>query len=131
MAFDEFGELAAAAQRQGLLTEEYAQSVSTSDLYDCLSQIMAVHSADAAENDPRDDPTMSLARLSAGSGGWVPENTQVGDTIALFEGAQFPFVIRPRDDGTFAIIGWAWMDGVMFGEAWPKDGVGVETLHYR
>lgn len=52
----------------------------------------------------------------------ISHNTlKVGDEIWLLAGAKTPFVLRPRQDGTYELIGEAYVDGLMFGELWPED----------
>jgi hypothetical protein len=52
--------------------------------------------------------------------GWVPENTTVGDVIAVFTGSGAPVALRPREDG-YIVIGTAYVHGIMDGEAMPDD----------
>jgi hypothetical protein len=52
--------------------------------------------------------------------GWVPENTTVGDVIAVLTGSGDPVVLRPREDG-YIVIGTAYVHGIMDGEAMPDD----------
>ena len=49
--------------------------------------------------------------------GWAPQYTHSGDKICLFEGADAPWVIRPKSDRTFQLIGEAYIHGIMDGEA--------------
>lgn len=49
--------------------------------------------------------------------GVCPDATEVGDLLCIPYGCPFVMVLRPRDDGTFTIVGPAYMDGLMYGEA--------------
>lgn len=52
----------------------------------------------------------------------ISHNTlKIGDVVWLLAGAKTPFVLRPRQDGTYELIGEAYVDGMMFGELWPED----------
>ena len=55
--------------------------------------------------------------------GLAPLHTHVGDVIALFENAKFPYVVRSKADGTYTFIGEAYVHGIMYGEyVKGKDG---------
>lgn len=58
--------------------------------YDFLEQAVPI---------PEIDCTRVLASTSIGSFGCIPNRSQPGDIICLFQGASYPFVIRERDDG--------------------------------
>lgn len=45
-----------------------------------------------------------------------PEALSTGDIIALFFGADLPFVLRPVGQDTFRLVGPAYVDGIMYGE---------------
>lgn len=47
----------------------------------------------------------------------VPGHTQKGDRIAVLLGSRFPFAIRPTNQGTYRLIGSAFVLGFMDGEA--------------
>jgi hypothetical protein len=47
---------------------------------------------------------------------WVPQTSQMDDIICAFEGAEVPFVMRPRADGGFQLIGECYIHGLMYGE---------------
>lgn len=63
--------------------------------------------------------------------GWIPEVAKVGDIVCLLQGAPFPFVLRPDNDGYYEIIGDAYVHGVMHGEAWPEDDEDVDEIRIR
>lgn len=67
------------------------------------------------------DRTRVLASTSKGYVGWIPETARLGDTVALLAGAPFPFILRKRPDGYFSVVGDAYIQGIMHGEAWPAD----------
>ena len=74
------------------------------------------------------DNTRILANTLDGHIGWVPETSQPGDLVTLFQGSPFPFILRERGDGYHTVIGDAYIDGIMHGEAWPEDGEGVTMI---
>lgn len=41
--------------------------------------------------------------------GWVPSSAKVGDRLCQFVGSPYPFVIRARDDGSFSLLGDAFL----------------------
>lgn len=41
-----------------------------------------------------------------------------GDQIVLFSGARQPFIIRSKEDTTYQLLGPAYVDGIMYGDAW-------------
>lgn len=53
--------------------------------------------------------------FDAGFFGLGPPDTQAGDTVCLFHGAQTPFVIRRCEGDDFRIVGDAFVRDVMFG----------------
>jgi hypothetical protein len=49
---------------------------------------------------------------------WVPPGSREGDILCFFSGCRVPFLVRPEDDnGTFILIGDAYVQGWMHGEA--------------
>lgn len=46
-----------------------------------------------------------------------PEYVKRSDFIALIKGTQVPFILRRQDDGQYQLIGEAYVDGIMDGEA--------------
>jgi hypothetical protein len=46
-----------------------------------------------------------------------PEYVKRGDFIALIKGTQVPFILRRQNDGQYQLIGEAYVDGIMDGEA--------------
>ncbi|KAF2804945.1 uncharacterized protein BDZ99DRAFT_339206, partial [Mytilinidion resinicola] len=45
------------------------------------------------------------------------EHVQPGDVVALIRGAQVPFILRRQSSGQYQVIGEAYVDGIMDGEA--------------
>lgn len=43
--------------------------------------------------------------------------TQPGDEVWLLQCAKVPFVLRPREDGRYYLVGEAYVHGLMHGEA--------------
>jgi hypothetical protein len=62
--------------------------------------------------------------------GFIPFRTQLGDVIVLLAGASCPFVLRPVDD-KFVLIGPAYLDCNMNGEAFPEDKLGLTPFTIR
>ncbi|KAG7288275.1 hypothetical protein NEMBOFW57_007806 [Staphylotrichum longicolle] len=59
----------------------------------------------------------SRGRLGNGCDAVVP-----GDQVVLISGARQPFVVREKGDGTFTLVGPAYVSGdVMYGAAWVDD----------
>lgn len=44
-----------------------------------------------------------------------------GDVVALLAGCESPVALRRETDGNWRFIGQVWIEGIMEGEAWPKD----------
>ena len=55
--------------------------------------------------------------------GVVPMLAQQGDWIVIFRGSTVPFVVRPREDGHFTLVGECYAVGVMNGEALENLGI--------
>ncbi|KAK0669124.1 heterokaryon incompatibility protein-domain-containing protein [Cercophora samala] len=77
-------------------------------------------------------------------GGWMgfgPADTKPGDILVIISGADMPFLVRPRDDGSgeYLLVGEAYVQGLMHGEYFGmcpsfqdgrlKEGRGI--LHYE
>lgn len=61
--------------------------------------------------------------------GLGPDDIKAGDVIALVMGSQVPFVLREIADGKYKLIGEAYVDGIMDGEAVAgRENVGVIKL---
>jgi Heterokaryon incompatibility protein (HET) len=61
---------------------------------------------------------------SQGYLGLGPQHLQTGDVVALFEGADLPYVLRTRNNGGFELVGESYVHGIMNGEFIEK---GVDT----
>jgi hypothetical protein len=72
----------------------------------------------------------SLFRTSVGSLGIGPQSLQILDEVWILNGATVPFVLRPREDGTFQLIGEAYLHGLMHGEltSWRTDEIIYEDV---
>jgi hypothetical protein len=55
--------------------------------------------------------------------GIVPTLSQQGDWIVIFRGSTVPFVVRPREDGHFTLVGACYVVGIMIGEALENPGI--------
>jgi hypothetical protein len=61
----------------------------------------------------------------------VPGHTRTGDKIAVLLGSRFPFVIRLTDQGTYRLIGSAFVLGFMDGEALQLEDRHRETMVFE
>lgn len=55
-------------------------------------------------------------RAEDGNLGWAVNGTKVGDVIALFYGADYPFILREDENGQYNIVGDCYFDQHMAGE---------------
>jgi len=62
-----------------------------------------------------------LARTAKGHLGLVPEAAESGDSIALLKGGKVPLILRKEDEHMWRIVGEAYVDGVMKGEAFDEE----------
>lgn len=53
--------------------------------------------------------------------GLAPYGTIEGDLVYIVIGSSVPFVVRPDADGVFTLIGEAYVQGIMQGEALQMD----------
>ncbi|KAJ3939245.1 uncharacterized protein N0V96_010692 [Colletotrichum fioriniae] len=54
--------------------------------------------------------------------GFCVSAPEPGDEICVFSGLDVPFVVQSRGSGSgYVVVGYAVVDGVMDGEAWPDD----------
>jgi hypothetical protein len=59
--------------------------------------------------------------------GMGPKATQRDDLVCIFHGAPAPFIIRKKGNGRYTLIGEAFVDGIMHGEA-MRLGLKAETF---
>ena len=57
-----------------------------------------------------------LVTTETGFLGLAPDEVEVGDTVAVILGCNFPVLLRPFDNG-YKYVGECYVDGVMDGEA--------------
>jgi hypothetical protein len=65
-------------------------------------------------------------RLAITSEGYMcnaDKDTHIGDRIAVVAGCRMPLILRAKDDGTYKVIGHAYVMGLMYGEVME---VGIE-----
>ncbi|KAL9066322.1 MAG: hypothetical protein Q9161_007614 [Pseudevernia consocians] len=62
--------------------------------------------------------------------GWVPLCSRAGDIICVFYGGYCPFVIRKIEE-SYMLVGVAWIEGYMRGEAFDMDGLEVHDFVLR
>jgi hypothetical protein len=58
-----------------------------------------------------------FARTQIGRLAFLPLHAKEGDTVAVLPQAKVPYVSRLRDDGSYTVIGEAYVHVVMRGEA--------------
>ena len=63
--------------------------------------------------------------------GLVPCATQKGDLVAIFMGADVPFVLRSFGAGTYELVGECYIHGVMNGEALQGEHGQVRSIVLR
>ncbi|QDS74898.1 hypothetical protein FKW77_003802 [Venturia effusa] len=71
---------------------------------------------------------LSFCSTSKGLLGWIPRTANEGDKICIFDGARAPFLIRERGDGTYELIGEAYIHGIMYGEAMKWEDITSQTI---
>jgi hypothetical protein len=52
----------------------------------------------------------------------VPVGSQIGDKIVIIQGCEVPYLLRPSNVDTYSVIGHCYVHGIMYGEAWDKNG---------
>ncbi|KAH7559772.1 hypothetical protein BM1_03406 [Bipolaris maydis] len=60
--------------------------------------------------------------------GLSSDDVRQGDVIAIIEGSQVPFVLRPLDKGRFSLVSEAYVNGIMDGEATETSEFSYITL---
>ncbi|KAI0424967.1 heterokaryon incompatibility protein-domain-containing protein [Xylaria sp. FL1042] len=51
-----------------------------------------------------------------------------GDAVALLAGCDFPVALRPDGNGNYRFVAPLYIDGIMYGEAWPEDEATLEEI---
>ncbi|KAI0865587.1 heterokaryon incompatibility protein-domain-containing protein [Xylaria cubensis] len=51
-----------------------------------------------------------------------------GDIVALLAGCDFPVALRPDGKGNYRFVAPLYVDGIMYGEAWPEDESELEEI---
>ena len=59
--------------------------------------------------------------------GWVPESVEIGDRIAIFSGGTVPILLRSSGND-YIVLGEAYVDEMMDGQAFEEPEVQVETI---
>ncbi|KAF2664373.1 HET-domain-containing protein [Microthyrium microscopicum] len=73
-------------------------------------------------------PLRRLARTQQGNLCLVPAATQIGDGVWLCRGGKVPLVLRKESEGTSRLVGEAYVNGIMGGEAWDEGRLGQLNL---
>lgn len=69
-------------------------------------------------------------RTAEGMDGIAILPAQLNDLIVIFYGGSVPFVLRQKDDGSYGLVGAAYVDGIMHGE-FMKEDLPVEVFKIR
>ena len=69
------------------------------------------------------------------SDGWIgtaPASVETEDMLILVSGVPFPLVVRPvvRSEGSYELLGPAYIQGVMHGELWPENEDALEDFTF-
>lgn len=72
-----------------------------------------------------------FAVTTGGRFAWLPRLSQKGDVIIVFRGARVPFVVRPRSDGSWTLVGECYVQGLMRGEALQLEGFRYEKFSLK
>ena len=59
--------------------------------------------------------------------GWVPESAEIGDRTAIFSGGTVPILLRSSGND-YIVLGEAYVDGMMDGQAFEEPEIQVETI---
>ncbi|KAH6684749.1 heterokaryon incompatibility protein-domain-containing protein [Halenospora varia] len=62
-----------------------------------------------------------MVRTKGGYLGLGSRASEVGDSIVLCKGSSVPLILRRQEDGTFSLVGDAYVHGIMKGEAFQVD----------
>jgi hypothetical protein len=62
--------------------------------------------------------------------GLIPAHAQEGDVVAVLTGGHVPIILRPRD-GYYTVVGDAYVQGIMDGEAMPASEGELEYIELR
>ena len=63
-----------------------------------------------------------FCRTKAGKLAQLAGHVQPRDKICIFNGGTVPYIIRPRENGSYELIGEGFVDGFMFGEGMRMEG---------
>ena len=63
--------------------------------------------------------------------GLAPVLTRIGDAVCVLSGANAPFILRPSGDGSYRIVGEAYVRDIMFGETLNDDAYPLQEFLIR
>jgi hypothetical protein len=74
-----------------------------------------------------------FARTKYGRIGWAPQVAEEGDLICVFDGMEFPYVVRPIRgiEGVYALVGECYISDLMDGEALKVPGVESKIINLQ
>ena len=66
----------------------------------------------------------SYFTMQGGYMGLGPNTLEENDLVVLLYGGDIPYILRPREEGGYVLVGEAYVHGVMLGEIMPKVDAG-------
>jgi hypothetical protein len=60
--------------------------------------------------------------------GLGPKHMREGDSLVLIVGAEVPYILRDKKNGSFRLIGEAYVHGIMYGEFMHRDEVALQQI---
>lgn len=74
--------------------------------------------------------TSAFALTHKGNMGWIPRCSVESDLICIVFGLQMPLVIRETGHGKYILIGAAYIEGIMYGEAFEETNVEGQDIMF-
>lgn len=108
------------------LTAIFLELMRGGELQLAIDPVVAAKYMGEIEAKARDRKPFVTAKGHLGLG---PDHAEAGDVIAVLIGCQVPFILRKSVDGKYEIVGEAYVDGIMDGEAVVgKQNIGTVEL---
>ena len=93
--------------------------------------IMAEHSAPGMVYDEIFGITMPGRRFSTTREGYIglaPSRTRAGDVVCVIKGANVPFILRPRGENKYILVGECYFHGIMHGEVMLRKDLDIKEI---
>jgi hypothetical protein len=74
---------------------------------------------------------MNFCNTKKGYLGWTPPHARTGDRVCLFADGRAPFLIRDKTDGTYELVGDAYIHGIMYGEGLNHEGCDWQDIRFE